>query len=521
MSSWLPRMGRIAGAIVTAFELRAPRFGQSLVLDAAERFFHDDPRASDEKRMEASRAIASALVHGGVVTAQALGVSKEDLPQIVCGAFVMFGVRWNSLAFHLESAPPGMLDPPVARTLLAKLSTIDLALRAAGFIGLTGRPHFDGDLPDWAPGQNRGAPLRAVLDDLGWKRARFAGEVGVWESQADAWLDGAQLPRDAALDEICQALRRGFNVDAARAAAIERDLREHCGLSRLVDELARAVGTEATNALIREWASLTRTLVALLSTTGEDEAQHRSSCIELVGEGANAVVASDLVRRLPPTAARDWADAREWVIRDWFTFITRRAAPAYVTASADDRALEDEARTLIETGREDDGLRLLRAAVDRHPDRAATRLLFASWLGQLGRHARAVEECWIAAQLEPDSESCQVELAVWRSRSGHVLEASATLQQFLERRSRESAAAWYHLGALRELLRDWPGVIAAITRVVDDQPENGVARDLLAHAYLENGDRKNARVHALRAWQLGFSRTWARLTPEKEWELEE
>jgi hypothetical protein len=100
-----------------------------------------------------------------------------------------------------------------------------------------------------------------------------------------------------------------------------------------------------------------------------------------------------------------------------------------------------------------------------------------------------------------------------------LVNARPELESYLLSCDQPVLHGWYELGVMRTETREWAKAVSAFTHVVDADPESGPALGLLAWSHLELGNRNTAVELARRAWRLGFSQTWARSTPEQEWEF--
>ena len=512
----LPRMGRLMGTVVSAFELRS-NFDHEGRLDRAERFFGDEAHVSDQRRVEAVVALVDSLR-----AADVLSLTDESIPAPeLIDELLRLGAGWNSLTAGLEGAPPGALEISTARRLLLKLWALDLALRAAAYCRLTHAELPNATGPAWFQRRRAGTPLRKMLEQAMLTRDAFAASLGVERNQVDRWLDGEHLPSCANVRDFVSTVQRELDWPESRALGMQAQLRRHFGLCRLVEALQDWLTDDGElQKLLSVWLSLAQQFYeSMKSWDGLSDEMLRLR--DVVLGGAQSELAVAMVAQVAVPETDDWPAARTWVVRDWMSFVTQRAQPEFVTATPERRELESQVLELMSVGRRAEALAMLRSAILQKPDDSDLHLLLASWLGGIGERAAALDEVHLALGFAEGilmEERAQVELAQLLDKAGRKAEAVERLTTFVSRVA-DVPGAWYQLGILHVDLRDWSAAKAAMWKVLENQPGSPAALDLLALAEMRLGETKEARKHALQAYQLGHSNTWVLLTPEQDWVL--
>lgn len=478
MIAELPRLysGQIARVLHRAFELGP-------LSRTVRRFFSDSRDATDEIKMSALAATARLLSEEGLL--------EFPVEHALAGAvFARAAHEWDALSAWLASGPTGYYEPRALLTAISRLWCADLALRSAALICVRGGLLPTGS-PAWSSPKSFSFTLRRALQQRGMTRHAFWEAMDINKAQADEWLDGVQLPSRCSIKAMAKVLE-----------CDEVELRRVAGCSRLAQQLAVAVDTEDLGKTFRQyeaayWRELTLT--------------DRHEQIEVIGDAFNSRRGRYFASLALATEERsEWRTALAAVAYDWSTYLGEEGMVR--------SAVEAEGLGLFRAGRTEDGLRVLRNAVEREPLDAELRTLLASWLNHFGRSDLALGEAEIAACADPANVSAMVELSVIQHGLGRTLEAATRLEASAAKLCAPSVRVLHQLAQLRLELNDLRGCRVALDELVRLQPGNVLALDQLAAVEVRLGHSKAAEKHARDAWRQGYSLTWIRLHPELGWE---
>jgi tetratricopeptide (TPR) repeat protein len=172
--------------------------------------------------------------------------------------------------------------------------------------------------------------------------------------------------------------------------------------------------------------------------------------------------------------------------------------------SVDAHAAAGQALIVLE--RFDEALEKLNRAVDLRPDLAETRRLRCFALRKLGQFEKAIDACYAAQKLDPDSPRISLGLANTLHRAGRPVEAIAALREanrlgpILRRR-----LAWFLSTSVDPAVRDgaealqWIGPLAG-------RHDDPYTLDVMAAALAESGRFEEAVSTAERGAELAASR---------------
>ncbi len=555
----VPSSGVLFGAILDGLALRAEVARQADVSESMLATYTAGGRILPDKLLLLQDALAHVLFPSAVVAALRVPtLAGGPLQQGIRGILRHWCDRWDEVAGDLGAGcPPVSLE--TALLAIARLATVDVAIRASAFRRARGQPGpAPATVQAFVEGHSVGAAIRRALDRLGTKRTPFALEADADEalvkSSVDNWIDGVTLP----YSENLVALSRRLADDETPACVVELDLR----LARAADDLHRRL-TEAVGAeLARAWAERAvlvswRTSWLLPRDGSAAEIWSRvitvptgSAGRELVAEMAEtlavpvdrrtvlAVAGSwvPLVRELVMTLASDDKELRrqfeaEGLNPGLLPHLRRmlvlppnvapsseveRLAESQVYGSQADRLVAAEvAGAAIAAKDPATSIEALVAMLPARPDDLLARFQLGCAHARMGHLDAALTELQRVRDLAPDHFLAKVERGIAYLNAGKSEEGTAVIRRVLdahpEAEPRFVGHAHHNLGV--GLLRQGSFEAArdALERAVELDPTNGAAWDALGRAYLGLGDRAKARVPARRAERLGFPELLAEL----------
>jgi tetratricopeptide (TPR) repeat protein len=220
------------------------------------------------------------------------------------------------------------------------------------------------------------------------------------------------------------------------------------------------------------------------------------------GQSDEALATFERMRRLLP-ASDPTADLQKF---EFLRTNGKRAEALEVLRSVrqkmpeDVRLLRFEANTLVELGRVDEGVGLIRARLKGDADDYEEYLYISSLLINAGRGTEAVEAARKALALVPADDSTRANNALLlissaQERAGDVKGSEATLRQILAKEP-ENATALNNLGYfLVERGERLDEALGMIERAVRKEPGNASYLDSLGWAYFKQGKLSQAEKY--------------------------
>ena len=227
-----------------------------------------------------------------------------------------------------------------------------------------------------------------------------------------------------------------------------------------------------------------------------------ASLRQQAGQTEEALAAFERMRRLLP-ASDPTADLRKF---EFLRTNGKRAEALEIIRAVrqkmpeDVRLLRVEANTLVELGRVDEGVGLIRARLKGDADDYEEYLYISSLLINAGRGAEAVEAARKALALVPATDSQRANNALLlissaQERAGDVKGSEATLRQILAKEP-DNATALNNLGYfLVERNERLDEALGMIERAVRKEPGNASFLDSLGWAYFKQGKLNQAEKY--------------------------
>jgi len=208
-----------------------------------------------------------------------------------------------------------------------------------------------------------------------------------------------------------------------------------------------------------------------------------------MSEGIGKLVQADPTRRTPGLEGKNWVR-----IKGDAAFSARNRMTQAIQASAE--------------GDFDSAITHLRRAVELQPQSAEYHFHLGATLGKKGLIEEGIQECWIAAKLDPKWDIPLVEVGIILINSGQNQAALEHLEAAVRTLPEMTTHLAVNLGYARMRCNDPKGALEMFETVFEDVPDHGLALDCAAHCYFLIGDGKKGRAFAKRAYQLGFMDTY-------------
>ena len=126
-----------------------------------------------------------------------------------------------------------------------RVATIELAIRIASGMVLSGRPRDRANLIQYVADAQPGVFLKDIQKDAGLTRDQLSSEMDRPETTVDNWLDKDARPRNDALHELAKVF--AAHLDGAHASEIEGDLRRLYLLDDIAELLSGFVGSDSVS----------------------------------------------------------------------------------------------------------------------------------------------------------------------------------------------------------------------------------------------------------------------------------
>jgi len=550
---YLPQSGQIIGVIIKALGLGGDVFSSK----TASRYFNGE-RIHDESALEIQKELAFVLIDTRVFPVPENREGKQKYQELLSLVVQRCAIRWDQIAGYMRSASYPVTKKDLAPLPYLRLAAIDFSLRTTGILRLNGIQSISDEVPHWAERDGNSRFLRDLIASLGDRRLtreHIASEMKVSDNTVDSWIDAGIRPSDEHLCSLAEVL--GTLGSPAITEQLLGKLRRHYLLSVLCDILAEQIGRAAvidlataivrfTNRLLTllkgfsESAALGDTLILALGTSLElsvdllehlwhmetdpvwhadllaasgdwiprlqttaqylgslDEAMEKfqkqfgvsDEMMEKMSKGIEKLVQADPTRHTPGLEGKTWIRVKGDAV-----FSARNRMAAAIQASTE--------------GDFDSSITHLRRAVELQPQSAEYHFHLGANLGKRGLIQEGIQECWIAAKLNPEWDIPLVEVGILLINSGQNQAALEHLESAVKTLPVMTTHLAVNLGYARMRCNDLKGALEMFEAVLKDIPDHGLALDCAAHCYFLVGDGKKGRAFAKKAYQLGFSDTF-------------
>lgn len=529
----LPSSGELLGILVSKLGIR----GAALSSKTAQRYFRGI-RVEPDSENDVHDGIAAALVRGGIFPPLTEGNPRweEALSNVIsehCG-------YWDrSTAFiKRTSAPTYGIGAAIEWYL--QLVVVDLAFRITSAIRLLGLEPPAKGLPIWSKENARSLCIREIQDEIGPEGPSLetlAEKAEVSDNILDEWRAGRARPREDNLMRLASALADYHPLlDSSQLA---RRLRLHYLLCDMCTFLSEYLGRESVEHVAEILISLIHQLLG--ETESEDASPGALLRIMLYGSRCNE--AASQVRNLAALQQdQQWSEAilasatamgREAYLQDkayrdatqlWHPLPTENDEYFPPDYAEYEREFIEQTTRLRDKIAQGDPAADLNFMVERISDlrrrkqQCPTFVQYHYGLGStLGTYGvllakedwveEGIQECRIAAQLDPEWDIPLVEIGIILMRRGKFEDARMELESAVEKHGRTEALA-FNLAEARMFCRDFAGAIEMFSVVIEQVPKFGEALDRLAFCCIRDGQQRRGHQLAREARHLGSSWTY-------------
>ena len=254
----LPTSGQIIGTLVAGLDVKHP----VLQSRTARRYFsaRPDRLVKDSTREEIIEAIGEVLTDSGFISSPLTGDDSYDLAVALASMLKWHADNWDLLRsfLHRRTMHVSPSHLPKVWEAYIRLSVIDLALRVAAHLHLSGSSPTALELLGWANRMARGDFLNQKRRQSGLSLEKLAEEVSVNDKTVDAWMYQGARPSHENLAQIATVL--AGNIKDSKASGIALQLLVLYWISDVAELLAKYIGAEAVGEAIgrlRQYAEAT------------------------------------------------------------------------------------------------------------------------------------------------------------------------------------------------------------------------------------------------------------------------
>lgn len=529
----LPLSGQALGALAKILGIEDPWLNPRTVRRFSSGRFKD--RVKDSTRREIIDAISDALDELG------LDVPRwtEDVSESSSWAEIL---DWHALNWDRMRA---FLLPRIMRIfprhhgvvwqVYVRLVAIDLALRAASLMRLTGTTPAALDFLDWISVGRRGAYLNKKRSEAGLSLHDFTRSVGVSASTVEAWLYSGTEPKDENLVKIAGALSK--ESELSDSAQVLRELRRLYVTSNVAALLEEFIGTEAVGGILgrlRRYASRT---YRILDDRIAIESSH-DFLEDIAMFGANSKFSGPLLDALIASESDDeWkkdllSAGSGWIgrvlevnlkihrgeeddlIRETDGGILKNWDVSNPTAFAHyQRSME-----LQQQGKIYEALAEVARAVELDPLDPANHFTLGSAKRGIGMIEgnevlikEALDACWTAVALDPNWILPWTEIGLLLLETGRVKEAVDHLESVRPGCGPLDSRYYDTLGSALFDLGEFTKALSAFESSLELNPEDPQIAAAAAATALYSGDSINFNRYRKRARYMGLSERWHQL----------
>ena len=423
----VPTSGQILGQLVKSLGIDHPK----LQSKTASRYFsgHLEDRVKESSRTEIIKAIAETLVEQGVGTSTIDGDDTSSIVQALSTILDHHAVKWDRLRSLLRPRTMRVFPshlPDVWRSY-ARLAAIDLALRVAAQIRLSGSEPTALNFLDWVEIDRRGKYLDSMRSEAGipslWD---FSGKVVVDNNTVEAWVYRGSRPSSKNLRNIAKALAK--EGDFHERTRVLRELRRLYWASDVAEILGKYIGAEAVTDIVdhlRSYATLMDD-----SIVGQIDAESSPAALaDILALGAGSKFSEPLLNALASTETDDeWnrdilAAGADWMRRVIaVNYQVHRGEVDALIQETEGGLLRDwdvsnpeayahyqRSMELQIQGKMHEALAEVAKAAELDPLDPANHFTLGSVKGGIGARngntalvEEGLEECWLAAELDPN-----------------------------------------------------------------------------------------------------------------------
>ena len=523
----LPTSGQILGILVRSLGITHPDLGDK----TSQRYFSGrlNNRVKETSRAKIIAAISQTLVAS--VFAASPAQEHEDWVNSsrIAAMLDWHAVNWDRFRAFLLPRAPLVYSRHLAPVwqVNVRLAAIDLSLRAAAYIHITGASPEALEFLNWTGDTRRGDYLNRKRQEAGVSVNGFAESTGVSVTAVEGWLYEGVRPADDNLVGIAEAL--SSDVGPRERDRLLRELRRLYWASDIAGTLAGFIGDEAVDDIM---GRLCRYATLLCDVIDEKiNAAVRFEVLDsLAVMGAFSEFSGNLLAALVPGESdEEWKEDLKSAASDWARRVLATNLDVHQT-EVDELIRTTEGRLLKDwdisnpeayahyrrfgelqlQGRIHEAVAELEMAARLDPLDPANQFTLGSMKGGMGAklgNASMVEEglaaCWVAAKLDGTWVLPWAEIGWILLESGKVTEAVGHLKAIAPERNPLDVRYYTAMGSALRELGQFEESLKAFEASIELNPGDPLVVAAAAMAAEFAGDRTKSNRYARMARHLG------------------
>ena len=527
----LPTSGQVLGAVARNLGVAVPGLNPATL----RRYYSGrlEGRGKDSTRREIFEAIAEAISE--LRLGPALQSAQDDIPTPPSLTEILewHALEWDRLRAFLLPRMSRVYPRHLAVVWVAygRLAAIDLALRLAAHMYLTGTHPSSLDFLDWVAPDRRGDYLNRRRAEAGVSLLGLSHIMGS-KSLVESWVYDGVRPTDRNLKRLATA----FVPDRASAewSELYSELKRLYWTSDVINLLAKFIGEEATAdivAWLRQYA--TRLHRLLRNETGRKA--EVDELVELATLGTRSRLSEPLLSALAAIETDDeWRENLQAAGSDWIRRVigvnleVNLAEVDDLIDETDGGVLErwdisnpeayrhyQRSMELQAQGKIHEAIAEVAKAAELDPLDPANHYTLGSAKGHLGAEAgdkalveEAIASCWMAVTLDLNWISPWTEIGWLMLRSGRVEQAVKHLKSVSPDCGPLDFRYYDALGAAHSALGEHSDALAAYESSLDLNPDEPRIAAVAAAEALEIGDKTKFNRYQKMARHHGLSDRW-------------
>ena len=329
----LPTSGQVLGALARNLGID----DQRLRSKSARRYYSGrlEERAKESSRQQVVEAVSEALTDLGLGASQPWVDDVIPQPPTLAEILDWHALNWDRLRAFLLPRMARIYphDMHVVWRAYARLAIIDLALRLAAYLSITGSPLAALEFLGWISPDRRGGYLNRMRNSAGFSVSAFSEAADVSTGSVEAWLYWNVRPTDESLTKIASTL--ASKIEPSQWTQLHAELKRLYWASDVAALLENNVGTEAMRDIVRRLRQYASQLHHILDE-GVVENEWRHDLVELATLGAQSRQSEPLLAALEVLESDDeWKEDLSATGSDWIGRVLR------VTLDVDRKEVED------------------------------------------------------------------------------------------------------------------------------------------------------------------------------------
>ncbi|MCY4367575.1 MAG: hypothetical protein OXE17_15325, partial [Chloroflexi bacterium] len=241
----LPTSGQIIGALVAKLDIKHPMLRNK----TARRYFSGNTEhlVKDSTRENIIGAIAEVLTESGFIKSPQAGEDDYQPAPALASMLLWHADNWDLQRSFLRRRMTKVLPSKLPKVWEAfvRLAVIDLSLRVAAHLHLSGSSPAVLNLLNWASRKGRGDFLNVKRQNASLSLEDLAEAVGVYDNTVDAWMYHGARPSNDNLAKLSETL--AVKIEGSNPSDISIELRALYWISDIAGLLAEHAGAEAVD----------------------------------------------------------------------------------------------------------------------------------------------------------------------------------------------------------------------------------------------------------------------------------